>query len=51
MNIDELVFFDNRPNEFKIYETILGQRYDKIISLQIKKPQNIIKVSGSFCGQ
>ncbi len=25
MSIDEIAFFDNRPNEFEMYETILDR--------------------------
>ncbi len=41
MNIDELVFFDNRPNEFKIYETILDRlsRFGYEYSIRVQKTQ------------
>lgn len=49
MNIDELVFFDNRPNEFKIYETILDRlsRFGYEYSIRVQKTQ----ISGSLSSQ
>lgn len=39
--IDELAFFDNRPNEFEIYETILDRlsRFGYEYSIRVQKTQ------------
>ena len=41
MNIDELAFFDNLPNEFEMYETILDRlsRFGYEYSIRVQKTQ------------